>query len=390
MRIAQVGTSMSLNQVVLNKMAHQREKGHDVTALCPDDEWARAIKAKGIRVIAVPFVRHSLLATPMAAVRMWAVCRHERFDVVHTHNSLPGMAGRIVARLAGVPAVVHTCRAWPLNEPRSPVFSWAYGALEILASRAAHAILFQNSDDMRSWSELKVVSPRKATLIGNGIDVAGFLARVSADARLRVRKEFGISNEAFVLVKVARLERLKGHDFLLQGLRRFVTRANREVVALFVGIGKDEEHIRAAVERMGLQRVVHFTGYRHDIPDILAAADVSVLTSLYEGVPRALMESMALGLPVVATDAPGTRMLVQSGRTGLLVEYGDVEGLASALMQVLENPELARGLGQAGKHRVETTFDERLVVDRILQVYDYVLAGGRGQLPQWNLEVETR
>lgn len=389
MRIAHVGTSISLNQVVLNQMAYQRGKDHDVIALCPDDEWAKAIKAKGIRVIAVPFARHSLLATLAAAVRTWTICRHEHFDVVHTHNSLPGVAGRIAARLAGVPAVVHTCHAWPLHQPRSPVFFWAYRVLETLAARAAHAILFQNPDDMHSCIRLKVVPPYKATWIGNGINVAQFLAHVSADGPRRIRKEFGIGDTAFVIVKVARLELPKGHAFLLRGLQRLVAHTNRQVVALFIGIGEDEERIKAEVEQLGLQRVVRFTGYRHDVPDILAAADVSVLTSLFEGVPRALMESMALGLPVVATDVPGTRTLVQSGKTGLLVEYGDVEGLVSALMQVMENPELARRWGQAGRHLVQTKFDERLVADRVLQVYDHVLNGGKGQLPHWALELET-
>jgi glycosyltransferase involved in cell wall biosynthesis len=298
------------------------------------------------------------------------------------------MAGRIAARLAGAPAVVHTCHAWPLHQPHNPVLGVPYRVLETLAARAADATLFQNPDDMRSCIKLKVVPAQKATLIGNGIDAAQLFAGVTANARLRVREEFRIDDESFVLVNVARLELPKGHSFLLQGLRCLVNRANRKVVALCVGVGKDEGKIRAQVEELGLEPVVRFTGYRHDIPDILTAADVSVLTSLFEGVPRALMESMALGLPVVATDVPGTRMLVQSETTGLLVQYGDVEGLTNALARVMDNPGLARSLGQAGKRLVETTFDERSVVDRVLQVYDHVLSGGE-KLPQWPFQSEA-
>lgn len=387
MRIAHVSTSISLNQIVLGRMTYLREKGHDVVALCPNDEWAEDIRKEGIRVIDVPFERHKLLASFRAAVMMWAICLREQFDVVHTHNALPGVGGRIAARLAGVPVVVHTWHSWPLYERQNPMFSLGLKALEPIATKAAHAVLFLNPDDMQRWSELKGTSLRKARLIGNGIDIEKLVSRVRPDARRSVRHEFEISDQAFVIVKVARLEHpRKGHAFFLQGLQRFVRRIESEVAVLLIGIGKDEGLIKAEVERLGLRNVVRFGGYRRDIPSILAAADVSVLTSPYEGVPRALMESMALGLPVVATDVPGTRFLVQSGKTGLLVRFGDVEGLADALTEVLESPERAQSLGKSGRDLVSTKFNESMVVDRILRIYDHVMNTGRGQLPSWGLE----
>ena len=167
MRIGHIGTSISLNQVVLNQMVIQQEQGHDVVSVCADDQWAEAVKARGIRVIDVALARHKPLATLSATKQLWDVCRRERFDVVHTHNSLPGLAGRIAARLASVPAVVHTCHAWPLHQPRSPLFSATYRVLETLAACAADATLFQNPDDMRRCIDLKVVPEHKATLIGN-------------------------------------------------------------------------------------------------------------------------------------------------------------------------------------------------------------------------------
>lgn len=390
MHIAHVGTSMSLGQIVLNQLVFQRQKGHDVTAMCPDEEWTEVIRAHGIRVIVVPFYRHNLLATLVAVAHMRNICRREHFDVVHTHNSLPGMAGRIAARLARVPAIVHTCHAWPLHQPRSRLFFWMYRVMEMLATRAGDATLFQNPDDMRSCIELKVVPPHKASLFGNGIDIPRFMAKANAQDRLKIREEFEIGHDAFVLAYVARLERPKGHAFFLQGLRRLIAHANRQVVALLVGTGKHEKEIRAEVEHLGLQPFVHFTGYRNDIPNILQAADLSVLTSQFEGVPRALMESMALGLPVVGTDVPGTRTLVESGTTGLLVRYGDVEALVGSLIQVMENPEMAKRLGLGGKHLVRTKFVERVVADRVLQVYDYVLQGKQGPLPDWAPEGLTK
>ena len=387
MLIAHLGTSISLNQVVLNQMTHQRDMGHEVVALCPNDEWAEGLKARDIAVMDVPFVRHSALSTLVAAVSVWTTCRRERFDVVHTHNSFPGVVGRVAARLAGVPAVVHTCHAWPLHQPRRRVFSWVYKVSEALAARAAHAVLFQNPDDRQSCIDMGIVPPRKAALVGNGIDVNQLISNLRPDARQRIRHEFGISDRAFVLANVARLEVPKGHSFLLRGLRRLLMTSDQEVVMLLVGTGRHEERIRAQVNRLRLEPFIRFTGYRDDIPDILTAADASVLTSLFEGVPRALMESMALGLPIVATDVPGTRTLVETGTTGLLVTHGDVNGLATCLKRVMENLDLAKRLGDAGRTVVLEKFNERTVADRVIRVYEHVRSRRNGLPPGLNADV---
>jgi glycosyltransferase involved in cell wall biosynthesis len=323
-----------------------------------------------------------------ALLRTFLVCRQQKFDVVHTHTLLPGIAGRIAARLAGVPCVVHTFHSWPPYLYKSIAFKWAFSATEIVAAHCAHAILFQNPDDLRSWNMIAGVPTQKATLVGNGIDSSAIAKKVGLEARDKIRKEFGISDEAFVIVNVARFEPQKGHFFLLQTLKHLLSQVNRKVFLLLVGIGIDQEKIEAEVKRLELQDTVYFTGYRQDVPDILSASDVSVMASHYEGIPRALMESMALGLPVVATDVPGTHSLIQSGQTGLLVEYGDVSGLSSAIAKVLNDPELAGRLGKNGKHLVQTKFDEYTVADRVEAVYNHILNRNKfAPLPQWELDL---
>ena len=388
MRIAHIGTSMSLNQVVLGQMVRLLERGHEVVALCPDDEWAAAIKSAGVRVIPTPFRRHDPLATIRAGIEVWLINRKERFDVIHTHNTLPGIVGRIIARLSGTRAVVHTCHAWPLHEPHGWAHGWALRALERLAAKAAHAILFQNEDDMKSLLSSKIVSGSKATLIGNGINVGAIRRRVARDARGKIRRELGISDDAFVIVVVARLEPPKGHFLLLEVLKEYLANEKtRELVALLVGDGMERDSLESKAAEYDLGNVARFTGFREDVADLLAASDVSVLTSRFEGVPRALMESMASGLPVVATDVPGTRSLVRHGETGLLVSYGDVSGMVAALRQVVDDPDLARRMGRAGQRLVESRFDEERYVDRITEVYDHLVHGYSGKLPCWNLGV---
>jgi len=376
---------MSLNQVVLYQMLYQRRKGHQVSALCPDDLWAESLKQNGIKVWDVPFARHKVFSTILALIRTWRICRRERFDVVHTHNSLPGVAGRVAARLARIPVVVHTCHAWPLHQSRGRVATWGYETLERFAARMAHAVLFQNPDDMSYCRDKRIVAARKCVLIGNGIDIASFTGRVSRNARAKIRKELGIPDDVAIIVVIARLEMPKGHFALLRAIKRLTARSRCRAVTLLVGLGIDSALIRSEWERLALGQSVRFLGYREDVPDILAASDVSALTSRFEGIPRALMESMALGLPIVATDVPGSRSLVQHEVTGLLVPYNDVPSIADALARLLEDRVLAASFGEAGRKRIIANFDERPVADRIQSIYDQIAAADAAELPSWQL-----
>lgn len=389
MYIAHLSTAITLNQTVLNRMVFEKKNGHRVVALCPEDEWTEDIKAQDIEVMEVPFIRHSLLHSfTTAAWRTYLICRREKFDVVHTHTLLPGIAGRVAARLAGVPAVVHTFHSWPLHKPRGKAFTLADKALELLAGNFAHVNLFQNGDDFRCWSQIPGMPRNKAILIGNGIDCQAIRSKVQPRAREIVRREFGIEDDVSLIVMVARLELYKGHMMVLNALRQIVSSTNHKIAALFVGIGIDRPQIEEEANRLGLGEVVRFTGYRLDVPSILAASDISVLTSRYEGIPRALMESMVLGIPVIATNVPGSRTLIRSGENGILVEHGDVPELAAAIRSLIENPGLAARLANNGKQTVLREYDEYKVAARVEQIYQQVLDTGLPRLPDWKLEAD--
>lgn len=388
MYIAHIANSITLSQTVFNQMVYQREKGHQVVALCPEDQWSKPLRYKDIEVIHVPFLLHDAKASMTSALlRTFLVCRKKKLDVVHTHTLLPGVAGRMGARLAGVPCVVHTFHSWPPHLYKGLAFRWGFYASEIVAAHSAHAVLFQNPDDMQCWNEIPAVPHHKATLVGNGIDFSAITKKAGPGARERIRNEFGLNEEDYVIVNVARFEPQKGHSFLLQALKDLLPKVNQKVVVLLVGSGNEQEKIEAETRQLGLQDMVYFTGYRKDVPDILAASDVSVMTSYYEGIPRALMESMALGLPVVATDVPGTRSLIRPSQTGFLVKYGDVAGFSGALVNLLANPVLARRMGQKGRDLVQSEFNEFVVADRVEEIYNHILNNRSGTLPHWTLDI---
>lgn len=155
-----------------------------------------------------------------------------------------------------------------------------------------------------------------------------------------------------------------------------------------MGIGKDHPQIEEESNRLGLNEVVQFTGYRLDVPNILCASDISVLTSRYEGIPRALMESMVLGIPVIATDVPGSRTLIRSGENGILVTHNDAPQLAVAIRYLIENPGTAGQLAARGRQTVLKKYDEYQVAARVEEIYRQILDTGLARLPDWNLEAD--
>jgi glycosyltransferase involved in cell wall biosynthesis len=388
MNIAHLSTSITLNQTVYNQMVYQRSKGHRVVALCPDDDWTKPLKERDIEVIDVPYIWHDAKASMTTAfLKTIQVCRREKFDVVHTHTLLPGLAGRIGARLGGIPCVVHTFHSWPPHLFKNIYFRWGFYASEVIAAHFAHANMFQNPDDLQSWRKIPGVPHKTATLVGNGIDFSTINKKAALGDRQKVREEFGATEDDYVIINVARFEPQKGHSFLLQSLHNLKSQANRKFIVVLVGDGRDQGKVEAEVKSLGLQDMVCFAGYRADVPQLLAASDVSVMTSHYEGIPRALMESMALGLPVVATNVPGTRSLIRAGKTGLLVEYGDAIGFSGALVKLMTDPALATRMGKSGKDLVETEFNEYVVAERVEEIYNHILNNRPDALPRWTLDV---
>ncbi len=385
MNIAHLSTSITLNQTVYNQMVYQRSKGYRVVAICPDDDWAKPLKEKDIEVIDVPYIWHDAKSSMTTAfLRTIQVCRREKFDVVHTHTLLPSLAGRIGSRLGGIPCVVHTFHSWPPHLYKNIFFKWAFYVSEVSAAHFAHANLFQNPDDLQSWLRIPGVPRSKATLVGNGVDFSSINKKAASGDRRKVREEFGASDEDYVIINVARFEPQKGHSFLLQSLHHLKSQTKRKFVLVLVGDGRDQGKVEAEVKSLGLQDVAYFAGYRADVPQLLAASDVSVMTSHYEGIPRALMESMALGLPVVATDVPGTRSLIRADKAGFLVEYGDAPAFSGALVKLMNDPALATRMGKSGKELVEHEFNEFVVAERVEAIYNHILNNKPGVLPRWN------
>lgn len=353
------------------------DAGYDVYAASAAGEWAPRLAERGI--VHVP-LRHSTRAwSPvrdvLAFVELFRLFRRLRPDIVHTHNPKPGVYGRIAARLARVPAVVNTVHGlYALPSDRWAKRTAVYG-LERLAATCSDVELVQGPEDLEVLASIGI--PRsKLRRLGNGIDLARFdPAAVGPGVRDRIREEIGAGPDDVVCGVVARLVREKGIPEVVAAARILLDEPDVVVVVIGPREPDKADGVSDAEIDEAMSIGVRFLGLRHDVVDCLASMDVFILASHREGFPRSPMEAAAMGLPVVATDVRGCREVVDDGVTGLLVPVRSPEAIAAAVRSLARDPERRRAMGDAGRAKAASEFDDRRVIAISLEAYEAVLAG---------------
>jgi glycosyltransferase involved in cell wall biosynthesis/ribosomal protein S18 acetylase RimI-like enzyme len=302
------------------------------------------------------------------------IMRRERFDIVHTHNPKPGILGRFAGRVAGCPVVINTVHGfWATPDDRLgrrlPVMG-----LEWLAARCSDLELYQSAEDL-SWARRSgLVSTRRSRLLGNGTDLSRFDPSAVSPTRLKeLRREFDIPQDAPVVGTMGRMVAEKGYRefFAAAGeIRRVMPEAR------FLVMGETDASKPDAIrseEVAAASGDVIFSGWRSDVPDVLALMDVFVLASWREGVPRSAIEAAAMAKPLILTDIRGCREVVRPGIDGLLVRPRDSGQLVGAIERLLRDADLRNRLGSAARARAVERFDERRVASAVAEAYASVL-----------------
>jgi glycosyltransferase involved in cell wall biosynthesis len=372
---------ISLRGLLLNQLLCLREAGYDVTGISSAGPAVTALEAAGVRHIPVSMTRTvSPLADLRSLVRLVHVLRREGFTIVHTHNPKPGLIGQLAARLAGVPLVVNTVHGFYFHEHMHPVKRRFFIWLERIAALCSDLILFQNQEDMDTAVRERIGRADKHRYLGNGIDLSQFdCDRVRQEAAAAKREELGLSETTRVVGFVGRLAaRRKGFRDFMRACE-LVAESHPDVA--FVIAGDADHGTPDAVEPSEFHGSpiwsrCRFLGWRPngELPLLYSLMDVLALPSLFEGVPRAVMEAAAMGVPAVVTDVKGNREAVWNGENGLLVPLGDVQALADAICEVLTDEGEAQRMGAAGRCIAVQRFDERKVFGIVKQEYARLLA----------------
>ena len=364
----------SLRHFLVPLMLELRARGHEVVGVCADGPLLGEVRALGLRVAVVPMARSfSPVAQWRALLGLVRLIRAERPDVVHAHMPISGFLARVAARACGVRVVAYTCHGFLFNQPGEPgrPGSWVRRgvafAMEWVGGRLTDVYTTVSLEEASDARRLGI--HRGAVGVGNGRDPARF--RPDAEARARVRGALGVAGDAVVVVIVSRLVRHKGYPELLAAMRE----VGGELWVVGERLASDHgESMEPLLAGAGLGGRLRRLGYRGDVAAVLAAADVFVLPSHFEGLPMSVIEAMLVGLPVVATDIRGPREQVLEGVTGLLVPAGSVGPLAAALRRLVGDAGLRAAMGAAGRERALQLYDEGVVVGRVVELLE--AAGG--------------
>lgn len=303
----------------------------------------------------------------LALIHMTIFLKHNPYHIVHTHNSKAGFLGRLAAKLAGIPVIVHTVHGFAFHAQEPSWRQLLFRSLERLASRWCDKMIFI-SQPLIDWGLREGVAPEKKTIkIYSGIELDRFRP-VPEKEKERLRKKWGISRDDTVIGFVSKLWEGKGHLNLIEAFKR-IKQEIENAKLVIVGEGYLYAQLVRRVERLGLKDSVLFTGFQSDVPDIIATFDVAVLPSHFEGMGRVLLEAMAMEKPVVASRVGGIPDLVEHGINGFLVAPGDVNGLAEALIKTLNDKGLAEKMGKAGRKMISEKFSADHMVGSIEELY---------------------
>jgi glycosyltransferase involved in cell wall biosynthesis len=374
------GTKKLLDLLVMNTPPDQ----FDITLALPppapydplrplaDPTFPSLMREKGFKVETVMFLGGKIrpVADLKATLDLYAIIRRERYDVVHAHSAKGGFVGRLAARLAGVPAIIYTPSGLPFNPFISRHVFLLYLALERFAGLYTDAIIAACESERQQVARHKLVAESKVLLLPNPFHVAACKPSVSPAAK---RQELGLSPRDPVVGTVARLTRQKGVEFFVEAAA-IVLRSHPRAQFVLVGDGELRPQVEAQIKNLDIVSSFYFLGLRADYLDIMATFDVFAMPSLWEGLPYAPLEAMALAKPVVVTDVTGLRDIIQHRVNGILVPAQSAQALGQAIVTLLEDKDLAARLGEEGRRSLGQRYDPDRIASQTGELYKTVLA----------------
>jgi len=303
--------------------------------------------------------------------QMEKLLKEIRFSLVHVHTPVAAFVTRLACQRTNTHPVLYTAHGFHFYKG-APLKNWLlYYNMEKLAAHWTDGLITINEEDYKAAQKFKLRKNGKVFFVpGVGVDIANLEQRGASIDRSEKRKELGISELSTVLITVAELIPRKNHIQVLKALSK-LNKTNFHY--LVVGNGESEQQLKKAVNELMLQDKVSFLGFRRDVAELMASSDIFILTSRHEGLTRALMEAMAVGLPIIATDVRGNRDLVKSGENGYLVPLDDAEQTAIAIERLINSGNLRRSMGEKSKELVKQ-YDLQNIIPQMEEIYDLFLS----------------
>ncbi len=369
MKILQLtAIDLTVYRFLVSLMKAMRDEGWEVHFACADGEKARLVEGMGF-----PFhpIRTTRRLNPFEIARQfWDVYRLVkglRPDIVHLHTPIMAFVGRLASKAARARFIIYTAHGFYHHEGMNPIRKWFFAELERFAGKVATDLMFILAQEDFAWARKAKLLPQKRLikLMGIGCDLSFFSPTAVNHDKLRaLRDEIGSGR---LILTCGRVVREKGF-FELVKASKDVLEGFPEAVFVLAGQGPEIDGLKRAARSNGVHENWRFLGWREEMRELLALSEFFVLPSWREGLPRSIIEAMAMAKPVVATDIRGCREEVVDGETGFLVPPKDPAALASAIKRLLSDEELALRMGRAGRKRAEELFDEKKIIQKQIEV----------------------
>lgn len=363
MKILEVCTVSSSAYALVFQRAHalnQRYAGQmQVDLLCADGPEVALMRKQGMHII-VTNLHRSLnpLQLLLSAWNLHCAIRNGSYDAVHLHFGIPGLVGRFLAFFNRKTVWIYQSHGYSIAENTGVIARQVFILIEKLLRHTVSYSLFQLRGDMELARQYKLLGEEQMVFLGNGIDLAKFVPNESpsVDSSLTV---FGM---------VARFEPIKNHALLLDAVELLAKQTRRFRVKL-IGQGHLKTDIQNIIRTKNLDDLIEIVEYSNDMPAFYQGIDVGMLTSFAEGIPRALIEPMACGKPVICTDVKGSREAIIDGKTGFKTSLDSPETLAEHMLRFIQHPEQRMAMGKAARIHAENNFSEAKVIGILGQLY---------------------
>jgi glycosyltransferase involved in cell wall biosynthesis len=348
-----------------------QNKGYEVHVAAKLGNRQDELKALNIMYHNIEFSRSPYSLSNIKALnQLIKLMRENKFSLVHVHTPVGAFLGRLGAKITNTKPVLYTAHGFHFYKG-APLKNWLiYYTMEKIAAHWTEGLITMNEEDFNIAKKFKLKKKDAVFYVhGVGIDIEKY-SRNDEERRKKLRGKLGFSEDDILILTVAEVNTNKNYKQIIDAIKTFKNYYSN-IYYLIVGTGEKEKELKNYVLISNLGSRIKFLGYREDIPEILNAIDIFGLTSLREGLPRAIMEAMAAGKPIIATNVRGNRDLVVNGVNGYLVPLNDVEATAKAITRLAENTTLRTKMGEEGRKIIQDYVLEKVLkeMDEIYSLY---------------------
>jgi glycosyltransferase involved in cell wall biosynthesis len=370
----------TVKNLLLPLIDRLKKEGFIVEIACSEGKESKELEKRGYVFKYVKIERKiSPISNIKSIINLYKIMRDGKYDVVHVHTPVAGVLGRIAAKLARIPVVIYTAHGFYFHENMSFLSYKLFATIEkIMGKYFTDYIFTQSQEDYKLALDLKIIDKDRIAWISNGVDLNKFNPEnIKIDIK-SYKENLGITVDSKVICFIGRLVEEKGILDLLEAFKYLIKDYSNLYLMIIGDASLDErdketkQKIKSYLDDTKLRERIILTGFRNDIPELLKISDIFVLPSYREGMPRSIIEAMAMGKPVVATNIRGCREEVVDEETGFLVSVNSPKEIYEAIKRLIDN-ELIAEMGAKGRKRAIELYDEEKVLEKQVNIIKSLL-----------------